>query len=129
MYIIEKTRFLEDLLCQTKAPRALQEGRIKGVACTLLKIKLLIVAYSFARHDFITTTRSSFMELVLRYHSILLPIIIADIFTVSAILKYPIICRYVGDISKFERVYLLQIYSKISACRLFRQTRLTHTFN
>ena len=42
------------------------------------------------------------MELVSRYHSILWAIIFANMFTVSATLMCPIICRYVGDTTAFK---------------------------
>jgi hypothetical protein len=51
------------------------------------------------------------------------------IYLISVIFLDRVFRISVGDISKFESVYLLQIFSKISACRLFRQARLTHTFN
>jgi hypothetical protein len=68
--LVENTGFLEDLFCKTKGQRALRRGPNRGLAYTQLKIQLLIVVYNFARHNFIKTTRSSFMELVLRYHRI-----------------------------------------------------------
>jgi len=52
IHLIEKTGFIEDLFCKTKALRAFQGGQIRGVAYTLLKIQLLIVIFSFGGHDF-----------------------------------------------------------------------------
>ena len=55
-HLFEKTRFLEDLFRQTKGQRALQSGRNRGVAYTLLKIQLLIVVVSFEVVGFVSTT-------------------------------------------------------------------------
>ena len=67
-YLPDKTGFLEDLFRQTKAGGAIQGGRIIDVAFTLIKIQLLIVAFSFGRYDFLKNARSNIMESEHGYH-------------------------------------------------------------